>query len=85
MLLDDPTIVPGAVEELLRFLSVNQGEPRRVAAADTEVAGCPLHKGDGVIAALGAANFDPTVLDRETSAASELDIRRAARNHVAFG
>lgn len=75
----------GAVEELLRFLSVNQGEPRRVVAKDTEVAGCPVRQGEGIIASLNAANFDPALFDRPASPASALDLTRAARNHVAFG
>jgi len=80
-----PEEVPGAVEELLRFLSVNQGEPRRVAAKDTELGGCPVHAGDAIIASLNAANFDPAVFDREDAPASVLSLTRAARNHVAFG
>ncbi len=85
VLREQPEAVPGAVEELLRFLSVNQGEPRRVVAKDTELADCPLHAGDAIIASLNAANFDPAVFDREDAPASELSLTRAARNHVAFG
>ncbi|WP_372349823.1 cytochrome P450 [Streptomyces sp. KL116D] len=75
----------GSVEELLRFLTVNQGEPRRVVAQDAEVGGCPVKKGEGIIASLNAANFDSTVFDRDNSPAGDLDLTRAARNHVAFG
>jgi len=74
-----------AVEELLRFLTVNQGEPRRVVAQDTEVAGCPVRKGEGIIASLHAANFDPAVFDRDGATAGDLSLTRGARNHVAFG
>ena len=62
-----------------------QGEPRRVAARDGEVGGCPVRKGEAIIASLSAANFDPTVFDRDGSPASTLDLSRGARNHVAFG
>src|SRR6185437_11047498 len=74
-----------AVEELLRFLSVNQGEPRRVVAKDTKLGGCPVRAGEAIIASLNAANFDPAVFDRDDAPASELSLTRAARNHVAFG
>lgn len=82
---ENPEAVPGAIEELLRFLSVNQGEPRRVVAKETELAGCPVQAGDAIIASLDAANFDPSVFDRGDAPASQLSLKRAARNHVAFG
>ena len=85
VLRERPETVPGAVEELLRFLSVNQGEPRRVVAKDTELGGCPVRAGEAIIASLNAANFDPAVFDRDDAPASELSLTRAARNHVAFG
>ncbi len=75
----DPSLVPSAVEELLRaFTFVNLG---RKAMADTVVAGCPIRAGERVWAPLGAANRDPQAFERPT----DVIIDRAPNNHVAFG
>ena len=78
---DDPQAVPGAVEELLRWLSiVNSGSPR-LALRDVEVDGITIRRGDLVSFQLPAANRDPAVTD----GAERLDVARRATNHVAFG
>jgi cytochrome P450 len=59
ILRDDPGLVPGAVEELLRYNSPVQMAAIRVAAEDVKVGGKQLRKGDHVMAVLGAANRDP--------------------------
>lgn len=76
----DPALLPGAVEELLRFLSVTDGI-MRVAAADIEVGGHTIAEGDGVFFPVAAANRDPLVYDTPDT----LDLHRAARSHLAFG
>ena len=76
----DSSLVPGAVEELLRFLSVTDGI-MRVAVADIEVGGQTIAAGDGVLFPVAAANRDPLVYD----APDTLDLHRAARSHLAFG
>lgn len=77
----DPTLWPGAVEELLRFLSVVTIGMSRVCVKDAEIGGVLIRAGEGVIASNVAANRDPDVfVDAE-----RFDIRRDARPHVAQG
>jgi cytochrome P450 len=60
MLLDDPDLWPGAVEEILRLESPVQLSAR-VAREDTEVAGRTVERGELVILYLAGANRDPKV------------------------
>ncbi|WP_433031241.1 cytochrome P450 [Actinomycetospora sp. CA-053990] len=78
---DDPTAVDGAVEELLRRLTVVHGSFPRAVVADTTLGGHPVAAGELVIASLVAANHDPEVVER----AEELDISRPPSPHLAFG
>jgi len=80
-LLNDWSLLPPAVEELLRFVSpVQMSEPRYVVR-DLEFYGQPLRRGDYVVAWLGAANADPARFpDPE-----KLDLARSPNPHVAFG
>ncbi|MGW1749146.1 cytochrome P450 [Streptomyces sp. NPDC002092] len=76
----DPGLIPGAVEELLRFLSVAD-ELQRVAAADIEVGSVVIKEGDGVYLPNAAANRSADVFtDPDT-----LDVGRGTRHHLAFG
>jgi cytochrome P450 len=76
----DATLVPNAVEELLRFDSPVQFTGRNVPE-DLELAGRTLPKGKQLMIVLGAANNDPSVFEDPR----RLDITRAnARDHVAF-
>ena len=78
---DDPDVVPGAVEELLRYVSPVQFSPRRVALEDVAIGEAVIRKGDGVFALNPAANRDPAVFaDPDT-----FDVHRDASRHVAFG
>ena len=61
-LVDDPALIPAAVEELLRWETPVMGVAR-VAARDTELGGCPIHQGDQVMVMLGAANTDDAEFD----------------------
>jgi cytochrome P450 len=70
-----------ASEEELRYWSIVQSEPRRVAIEDVEIGGVTIKAGEGIICGLAAANRDPEVF----SDPEELDITRAERKHVAFG
>jgi cytochrome P450 len=75
-----PELWRGAVQELLRYVSVAQLE-RRACVEDTEVCGQLIRAGEGVLVLLGAANRDPDVFvdpDR-------FDIHRRDLPHVAFG
>ncbi|MFG3528933.1 cytochrome P450 [Streptomyces sp. NPDC047917] len=73
-------LMPSAVEELLRFLSIADGISR-VAVDDIEVGGVTIRAGDGVLLTTSVINRDETVYP----APDELDLGRNARNHVAFG
>ncbi|WP_345573021.1 cytochrome P450 [Nonomuraea rosea] len=77
----DPGLLPGAVEELLRYLSIVDYFPARVAVEDVEIEGTRIRSGDGVFALLAAANWDPAMFD----APDRLDLRRGNRRHLAFG
>ncbi|WP_163504804.1 cytochrome P450 [Fodinicola acaciae] len=76
----DPSKIPDAVEELLRYVSLVSALPR-VAVADIEVGGETIHAGDGLLIALAAANHSDEFVQRP----AELDVDRADRHHVAFG
>ncbi|MEV6013578.1 cytochrome P450 [Streptomyces sp. NPDC051976] len=78
---EDPTVIKSAVEELLRYLSVAQNGLSRVATEDVNVAGQLVRAGEGVICMVNTANRDP----RQFDAPDDLDVRRDARRHVAFG
>jgi len=78
---DPDTLMPTAVEELLRFFTIADSVTSRTATADMEVGGVTIRAGEGIIASGLAANRDPNAYsDPDT-----LDITRNARNHVAFG
>src|SRR5437879_3016390 len=55
---DDLTLIPSAVEELLRYESPSQ-HTSRSAPRDTELGGKPIRKCQAVIAVMGAGNRDP--------------------------
>ncbi|MFI9205444.1 cytochrome P450 [Streptomyces sp. NPDC053048] len=76
----EPALVPGAVEELLRFLSIADGMVR-VATEDIDVAGHTIRAGDGVLLPTSVINRDSAAYDHPDT----LDVRRVARHHVAFG
>jgi len=78
---DNPDLVPGAVEELLRFVSPVQFLPRRVALEDVPIGAVVIRKGEGVFALNPAANRDPAVFPDP----DRFDVHRDASRHVAFG
>jgi cytochrome P450 len=78
---DDPAVVAGAVEELLRHVSPVQFSPRRVALEDVELGGVTIRKGEGLFALTPAANRDPSVFAEP----DRFDIHRDASHHIAFG
>jgi cytochrome P450 len=78
----DSTLMPRAVEELLRYWNIADiVSGSRVAVDDIELAGEVIRKGDGVIALLSGANRDPDMFPNP----EKLDVARGARHHVAFG
>lgn len=78
---DDPKVIAGAVEELLRYLSIVHLGRRRTALEDIDIAGRTIRAGEGVILLSELANRDPEVFDDPDT----LDITRNARAHLAFG
>ncbi|WP_371574390.1 cytochrome P450 [Streptomyces sp. NBC_01314] len=78
---DDPKVINGAVDELLRYLSIVQTGLRRVAKDDIEIGGQVIRKGDGILFDLQTANWDPNAFPE----AERLDLSRPARQHNAFG
>ncbi|MBC2876886.1 MULTISPECIES: cytochrome P450 [Streptomyces] len=75
-----PELLPGAVEELVRYDGPVQLISRR-AHEDAEIGGHPVRRGDKVTLVLGSANRDP----RRFPHPDRLDIRRDARRHCGFG
>ncbi len=73
-------LLPGAVEEMLRYESPLQRNPRRVAT-DVELHGRQLRRGDYLLQILGSANRDPTRFLKP----HHFDIARQPNPHVAFG
>lgn len=76
----DPELLPGAVEELLRYLSVADIF-FRYASEDIELGGETIGKGSTVVVSLLAANHDPKRFENPDT----LDIRRKTRGLVSFG
>ncbi|MEU6623774.1 cytochrome P450 [Streptomyces litmocidini] len=76
----DPTLVDGAVEELLRYLSVAKTF-HRTALEDVEVGGQIVEAGTTVVLSYNTANRDP---ERFTDPHA-LDVRREPAAHLAFG
>ncbi|MCY4354660.1 MAG: cytochrome P450 [Truepera sp.] len=77
---DDPSAIPTAVEELLRFDSPVQTD-FRYALADCEVNGFPVRRGQNIVLLLGAANRDPGMFGNP----DRLDVGRREGNHLSFG
>lgn len=78
---DEPDRVDGAVEELLRWLSIVHTGSAKITTTEVQLGGQTIGPGEPVICSLPAANRDPRLVpDPET-----LDIRRDALGHVAFG
>jgi hypothetical protein len=76
----DPALMPGAVEEILRYVTIDHYGRRRVATADTVIGGHLIKAGEGVVISHAAANRDP----RAFPDPGDFDIRRQARHHLAF-
>ncbi len=80
MLVADPSLVPQAVEEILRY----EGPvdiTGRVLAADREIGGCPMKASQSIMVALRGANRDPEAF----ADPDRFDITRKGTPHVSFG
>ncbi|MFD2420322.1 cytochrome P450 [Amycolatopsis pigmentata] len=76
-----PELMPAAVEELLRVLTVAEFTTARVASTDIEFRGVTIRAGEGVLGLSNSANHDPAAF-RDPD---EIRIDRNARHHIAFG
>ena len=77
---DEPALIPGAMEELLRYDSSVQMTGRSVLE-DVELSGVALPKGAQIVCFLGAANRDPAVF----ADPDRLDVRRTKITPLSFG
>lgn len=80
ILRDNPSLITNAIEEMLRY----EGPVTftgRIAVDDRELAGCPMHRGQSVTLAIGAANYDP----RLHKDPHKFDVTREDIDHLAFG
>ena len=78
-LIDEPELIPAAVEEFARLYSLIIQAGRKVMR-DTEFAGCPMKKGDMIWLGVSSANRDPRVFVRP----DEFVPDRPANPHLAF-
>lgn len=81
LLADDPGLIPGAVEEMLRFNSpvVHMA---RTATADVEIRGRRIAAGDVVVMLYGSANRDEDIFGPD---AEQFKVTRNPNPHIAFG
>jgi cytochrome P450 len=81
LLRDDPRLLPGAVDELLRYDGpVNPGVVR-FPTEDVEIAGVRIPRGDTVMIATAIADRDPS----HFADPDRLDVTRTQNAHLAFG
>ncbi|MFJ9470630.1 cytochrome P450 [Streptomyces caniferus] len=82
LLREQPELIGGAVEELLRFVPLGSGASQpRYATEDVEVGGTLVRAGSPVLVAVGAANRDALRFDSPGT----LDISRGVNQHLGFG
>jgi cytochrome P450 family 142 subfamily A polypeptide 1 len=76
----DPSLLPGAVEEMLRWTTPVRNM-NRTATVDVEVGDQVVREGDRILLLYPSANRDEAVFESPF----EFDIRRSPNDHVAFG
>jgi len=79
-LVEDPALIPNAIEEMLRWETPVMGIAR-VAVEETEVGGCPVHAGDQIMVMIGSANTD----EAEYADGDVVRWDRDVNPHIAFG
>lgn len=77
----DPSLYPQAIEELLRYLSINHAGLPRAVTEDLVLGGQQLKADDGLLVMINAANRDPEAFHSP----DQFDIHRVPGQHVAFG
>jgi cytochrome P450 len=78
---DDRSLVPGAVNEIMRFAFGGPAGMQRYAVRDFELRGRSIRKGQMLMLALGGANRDPAVFPNP----DVLDLDRDNRETMVFG
>ncbi|GAA4672634.1 cytochrome P450 [Gordonia humi] len=78
-IIDDPDLIPSAVEEILRIEAAVV--PGRRAIRDVELGGVQIAAGDKIILILASANRDP----REFETPADVDVNRSPNRHLSFG
>lgn len=78
-LVDEPALIPSAIEEFLRFYS--PVTIARVITDDAEVGGCPVAGGERLLLSYPSANRDPAHFERP----DEVVLDRQPNRHLAFG
>lgn len=81
LLRSDPSLLPCAVEEMLRFTSPVTHMARQ-ATEDVEIRGQQIKAGDTVVMLYGSANRDEEIFGPSSE---EFDITRNPNPHIAFG
>lgn len=79
-LIDNPALIPTAVDEILRWVSA-VAYMRRTATEDTEIRGQKIAKGDKIAMWYGAANRDEDIFENPDA----FDVAREPNDHIAFG
>ncbi|MDH4171548.1 MAG: cytochrome P450 [Acidimicrobiia bacterium] len=80
-LVADPSLIPGAIEEILRYEGPAPHVARYVTTDVEELHGETVPAGSSMMMLIGAANRD----DRRWSEGDRFDIHRKPKSHLAFG
>ena len=80
-LVEDPSLIPNAIEEMLRFEAPSPTQARYVAS-DVELHGRTIRAGSAILLVNGSANRDER---KWGETADQLDIRRRIGHHLSFG
>jgi cytochrome P450 len=80
-LVADPSLLPSAVEEMLRYCGPGEATTDRFALEDLEIRGVPIRRGEIVVAALLSADRDETRFPDP----DRFDVGRSPNKHLAFG
>jgi cytochrome P450 len=81
LLIEDPALIPGAIEEMLRWTSPVT-HMARTATTEVEIRGQRIAEGDMVVLLYGSANRDEDVFGSD---AEEFKVMRSPNPHIAFG
>ncbi|GAB2699320.1 cytochrome P450 [Kitasatospora kifunensis] len=78
----DPELLPGAVEELMRYVPlISHVTFARYATVDVELSGTLVRAGESVLPAIPSANRDESVFEN----AEQFDLKRTPNPHLGFG